>query len=294
MSDTSNPTCEPITSFSGDYAFLSNFWVDPHPVAYSHPRFPTLQPVPYETSEHAYQAAKATNRADHDRVASAKGPGAAKRAGRRIDVWADWDVIRVPVMTDIIAAKFAAGSELAAKLLATGDAQLIEGNYWGDTFWGVCNGRGSNMLGVILMARRAQLRENTEVFNLKAAYDEALGESNAAGFVGFTPAQTIKAQSLMTMRACPKCAGVGTVPVLVGGGPDAHDEDVTCPLCNGTCVVNAVVKIPANPADYDALIRRVFMDNGFTVKEGQTDLKAYVFAAARALVDKLTGVEMPR
>ena len=107
----------------------------------------------------------------------------------------------------------------------------------GDTFWGVYNGHGLNMLGAILMARRAQLRENTEVFNLKAAYDEALGESNAAGFVGFTPAQTIKAQSLMTMRACPKCAGVGTVPVLVGGGPDAHDEDVTCPLCNGTCVV---------------------------------------------------------
>lgn len=139
-----------------------------------------------------------------------------------------------------------------------------------------------------------KMRENTEVFNLQAAYDEALGESNAAGFVGFTPAQTIKAQSLRTMRACPKRAGVGTVPVLVGGGPDAHDEDVTCPLCNGTCVVNAVVKIPANPEDYDALIRRVFMDNGFTVKDGQTDLKAYVFAAARALVDKLTGVEMPQ
>lgn len=31
-------------------------------------------------------------------------------------------------------------------------------------------------------------------------------------------------------------------------------------------------------------IRAVFLANGFTVKEGQTDLKPYVYAAARALL----------
>lgn len=31
-------------------------------------------------------------------------------------------------------------------------------------------------------------------------------------------------------------------------------------------------------------IRRVFLENGFTIKEGQNDLKPYVFAAARALL----------
>lgn len=34
----------------------------------------------------------------------------------------------------------------------------------------------------------------------------------------------------------------------------------------------------------DAQIREVFLANGFTVKEGQTDLKPYVFQAARALL----------
>lgn len=26
----------------------------------------------------------------------------------------------------------------------TGDAILIEGNYWNDTYWGKCNGEGQN------------------------------------------------------------------------------------------------------------------------------------------------------
>lgn len=34
----------------------------------------------------------------------------------------------------------------------------------------------------------------------------------------------------------------------------------------------------------DDQIRAVFLANGFTVKEGQTDLKPYVYAAARALL----------
>ena len=34
----------------------------------------------------------------------------------------------------------------------------------------------------------------------------------------------------------------------------------------------------------DDQIRAVFLANGFTVKEGQTDLKPYVFEAARALL----------
>ncbi|WP_462382212.1 hypothetical protein [Pseudomonas sp. Marseille-QA0892] len=34
----------------------------------------------------------------------------------------------------------------------------------------------------------------------------------------------------------------------------------------------------------DDLIREVFMRNGFTIKEGQTDLKPYVYAAARELL----------
>jgi hypothetical protein len=38
-------------------------------------------------------------------------------------------------------------------------------------------------------------------------------------------------------------------------------------------------------------IRRVFLAHGFTIKDGQTDLKPYVFDAARALLVEATGQE---
>lgn len=34
----------------------------------------------------------------------------------------------------------------------------------------------------------------------------------------------------------------------------------------------------------DARIKEVFLENGFTIKEGETDLKPYVYSAAYALL----------
>lgn len=34
--------------------------------------------------------------------------------------------------------------------------EIVEDNYWGDTFWGRCNGSGQNNLGKILM----EIRDN--------------------------------------------------------------------------------------------------------------------------------------
>ena len=39
------------------------------------------------------------------------------------------------------------------------NARLVEGNKWGDQFWGMCRGYGLNRLGGILMQIRAELRE---------------------------------------------------------------------------------------------------------------------------------------
>lgn len=47
---------------------------------------------------------------------------------------------------------------LREKLLATGDAELVEGNTWGDRFWGVCNGVGQNWLGRLLMQVRDEIK----------------------------------------------------------------------------------------------------------------------------------------
>ena len=61
-------------------------------------------------------------------------------------------------MYDICFKKFSQSEELKKKLLDTGDQELIEGNYWNDTFWGVCEGKGQNHLGKILMQIREELR----------------------------------------------------------------------------------------------------------------------------------------
>lgn len=52
---------------------------------------------------------------------------------------------------------------LKKKLLETGDAELIEGNYWHDNTWGQCycprckNKIGENHLGKLLMKIRESL-----------------------------------------------------------------------------------------------------------------------------------------
>lgn len=60
-------------------------------------------------------------------------------------------------MRALLMVKFAPATELAERLLATGDAQLVEGNTWGDTFWGVCDGVGENHLGRLHMWIRSML-----------------------------------------------------------------------------------------------------------------------------------------
>lgn len=71
----------------------------------------------------------------------------------------DWDSIKIEVMRRLVRQKFYNDSILAGWLCATGDAELVEGNSWGDTFWGQCPvGRGFNHLGMILMDVRKELR----------------------------------------------------------------------------------------------------------------------------------------
>lgn len=132
-----------IDRFQGQYRFLSNFWE--HPIPY--------EGLEYRTSEHAYQAAKTTDLFERTCIQQAHTPGQAKRLGRRITIRPDWDAIKLDVMEEILNIKFA-DPKLKAMLLATGDQELIEGNTWNDTYWGICNGAGHNHLGRILMKIR--------------------------------------------------------------------------------------------------------------------------------------------
>jgi len=140
-----------IGIFAGEHRFLSNFW--PAPVRVHGILCPTV--------EHAYQASKVSaGPADHAfrEIVRARTPGEAKRLARRIPfiLRPDWDRVRVDVMTGLVEQKFAYGTALAARLVATGRAELREGNHWGDRFWGVDlrTGEGQNWLGQILMNHR--------------------------------------------------------------------------------------------------------------------------------------------
>jgi hypothetical protein len=64
-------------------------------------------------------------------------------------------------MRMLLAQKFGLGEPLARRLLATGNAQLIEGNHWGDRHWGVSAGIGHNRLGQLLMQRRGATARDT-------------------------------------------------------------------------------------------------------------------------------------
>ena len=141
-----------IDCFDGDYAFLSNFYE--HPIE--------MNGVTYKTAEHAFQAMKATTKADHDLIVNADTPGRAKRLGKKIQLRSDWEDIKYIIMQDILRVKFAS-PELGQMLLATGDATLIEGNDWHDNLWGNCtcpkcaDKVGKNWLGNILMGVRQDL-----------------------------------------------------------------------------------------------------------------------------------------
>jgi ribA/ribD-fused uncharacterized protein len=85
------------------------------------------------------------------------GPSSAKKKGRHVTLRHDWEKVKEEYMYQIVKAKFIQNPAIADALLETGNALLIEGNTWGDTIWGMCNGRGQNKLGKILMRVRSEI-----------------------------------------------------------------------------------------------------------------------------------------
>lgn len=145
-----------IESFSGDYSFLSNFYLCE--VYY--------QGKLYRSSEHAYQAAKTDNKEDRDKFDNITS-GEAKKLGRKLQVSEHFKRNKVGIMHEIVLNKFNRNTELLKKLLDTYPLYIQEGNYWGDKFWGVClkTGEGKNYLGKILMdVRDAHLKALTYTY----------------------------------------------------------------------------------------------------------------------------------
>lgn len=137
-----------IDSFRGEYRWLSNFHMCD--VQYNKETFPS--------TEHAYQAARVLDPDKHQLVRFAPTPALAMRLGRQ---WSDdpnWKDRKLQVMEDVVRYKFNNNPDIRQKLIDTCDQELIEGNTWGDTFWGYCDGIGENNLGKILMKVRDELK----------------------------------------------------------------------------------------------------------------------------------------
>jgi hypothetical protein len=143
-----------IDSFTtaAGYGFLSNF----------HPSTIYVNGKSYPTVEHAIQAHKTLDETSHDLIRRAKTPGEAKKLGRAVILRPDWEEVKVDLMRDFVRKKFE-NPFLRPLLVATGDAELIEGNTWNDRFWGVCRGSGLNWLGKILMEIRGEILKNPDV-----------------------------------------------------------------------------------------------------------------------------------
>lgn len=137
-----------ITEFRGQWTKLSNYsgctiWFEGHI---------------YHSVEHAYQAAKSTNDEVRQMIRHLPTANQAKQAGKKVLLRPDWNEVKISIMKDLLIAKFSQTPEKEI-LLLTGNEELIEGNWWGDRFWGQCPvGNGLNHLGRLLMQIRDELR----------------------------------------------------------------------------------------------------------------------------------------
>ena len=129
-------------------------------------------PVYFSTGEHAFAAMKCwgVNPEQFFDIVCADGPGPAKSLGRSCQLREDWEVVKLDVMAAVVRSKFTLERDEGQRLLRTYDALLIEGTWWRDDVWGVQLKKnntsqtavGRNWLGTLLMARRAELRAETD------------------------------------------------------------------------------------------------------------------------------------
>jgi ribA/ribD-fused uncharacterized protein len=136
---------------TGAFGFLSNFSRHGFEL---HGRY-------WPTAEHCFQAQKFAGTPYEEQIRRAPSPKEAKRLGRSRErpIRDDWEQVKDRVMQEAVRRKFETHADIREKLLATGDASLVESSP-GDYYWGCgADGSGLNKLGEILMAVRQQFHD---------------------------------------------------------------------------------------------------------------------------------------
>ena len=135
---------------SKDHVFLSNFFESIF----------TENGKQYNTVEHYFQSKKFLDPELEMSVVNCSSPRGAKRLGRinRIDSeW--WNSVRNDVMKNALELKFNQNEDLKKKLLETENHKLAEFSK-SDRYWGGSMKGSRNMLGIMLMELRSDLRKN--------------------------------------------------------------------------------------------------------------------------------------
>lgn len=139
-----------ITSFRDKYYFLSNFYPCDITLTFENEK------LTFSNAEAAFQSCKATDM-NTKHMFTELNASEAKKLGRSVKLSPVWNTIRIDCMYAIVKQKFKQNPDLLHQLKQTSDAILVENNTWNDTFWGVCNNKGENHLGKILMRIRDEL-----------------------------------------------------------------------------------------------------------------------------------------
>jgi ribA/ribD-fused uncharacterized protein len=146
-----------IGGFVGEYRWLSNFFpcrvewdglvYGSAEAAFHAAKYPAAERVLF-TKLNATEAKELSHKKPYDKTA--------------------WEARKVRTMHEIVWAKYSQNSELGNKLLATGDRDLEETNWWGDRVWGVYRGAGQNLTGKALMDIRSRLAKERAAAPAKA------------------------------------------------------------------------------------------------------------------------------
>jgi hypothetical protein len=147
-----------ITNFDGKYWYLSNFTYSPF----------IKNDKKWDTVEHYFQAMKTTDLEKRETIRTCGHPRFAKRIGRSVKLRLNWESIKQIIIYTGVKEKFEQNIDFNDLLLKTDCAYLVEGNTWHDNIWGDCfcskckDIKGQNLLGIILMKVRKELRDTGE------------------------------------------------------------------------------------------------------------------------------------
>ena len=143
-----------IKEFKNQYFFLSNFYECP--IYYNK--------LVFCNAEAAFQAQKVIDEKEQYKFINLNA-SQARKLGKTIVLRKDWEEVKDNIMYEIVKRKFTVNKELQQKLIDTKDEELVEENWWHDTYWGIDSktGIGKNKLGKILMKVREEVKSSNAI-----------------------------------------------------------------------------------------------------------------------------------